>query len=436
MYFQPSFLILMISFMGTGSLYASAAPLALTYDQAVEEGLKSNLDLIAAKYNIPMAEADELTAGLWSNPSLQLDTSGQPFKKNWDQTTAGGPSQYDAILSIPLDLSGKHSAAKKSAHEATQISEASFQDTVRLKVLQIRLAYVDILGAKQKLNLAAEKEQDLKRLMETIKNRIGNRGLLPLIQKRAELAREQAALNLKSQRIALKAAITTLAQLINQPPIGESVEATTELRDFKVQDLPSVDVLIDRALQTRPDLRALKIAMTKADRDIDSNRAQVFDDFTWTLGYTKLNTLSANPNDPATAEIPGSSSWQMGVQIPIPLLNRNEGNIQKALLTKSQSEKQYESLLLTIRQEIDQHYDDNKLNRELIEAYENNQLASARKIHDAEQTQFGTGNSALLDYFDAMGAYYDTLTSYYEALAEYRRSVARLQSSVGKDVFL
>lgn len=415
---------------------AFATPVALTYEQAVEEGLKANLDLIAAKYNVPMAEADELTAGLWANPSLTLDTASQPFKKNWDQTTVGGPSQYDAILAIPLDLTGKHSTAKKSAHEATRIAQATLQDTVRLKVLQIRLAYVDILGAKQKLNLAQEKQQDLDRLLATIKNRIGNRNLLPLIQRRAQLAHDQATLEVKADRVTLKAATTTLAQLMGRPPTGDSVMATTELRDFTMVGLPEVDSLIQRALESRPDLLALKVGITKADRDIDAARSQVWDDFTWTLGYTKLNTLSANPDDPNSSETPGASSWQMGVQIPLPLLNRNQGSIQKSLLSRSQSEKALDALVLSIRQEIDELYDDLKLNQELIHDYETSQLGEARKIHDAEQTQFGTGNSALLDYFDAMGAYYSTLSSYYDALAEYRRAVARLQSSVGKDALL
>src|ERR1700744_3676545 len=87
---------------------------SLTIEQAVSEGLKSNLDILATQYGIPLAEADEITAGLWNNPAVLFDTVFQPLHGgNWNQTNAGGPRQYDMIFSYPLDLSGKRSKAKR-----------------------------------------------------------------------------------------------------------------------------------------------------------------------------------------------------------------------------------------------------------------------------------------------------------------------------------
>jgi cobalt-zinc-cadmium efflux system outer membrane protein len=414
--------------------YAVKPPVAgagLSYEAAVTEGLRQNLDLIASKYNIPIAEADELTAGLWENPSLQIGTNNQPFGKNWDQSSVGGPREYDFAIQQPLDLSGKHSSAAKSAHEATRVAQATFQDAVRQKVLQIRLGYIDVQTAKQQLALAMEKEEDLRRLLGMIRNRIGNKNLLPLVQRRALLASSQAALNTESRKIALEAANTALALLLNRPPVDGTIDATTKLRDFSIVKLPSVDVLISTALEKRPDLEALRLTVSKADADIEVAHAQVWDDFQLGVGLGLQSAQSANAN---TAENPGAVFWQASLQIPLPVLNRNQGNIKKAILTREQADKQIQSLAQSIRQEIDSSYDQLELNQHLIQEYETTQLDNARKVHDAEQSQFGTGNSALLDYFDAMGAYYDTLTAYYDALGEYRRSVARMQASVGKDV--
>ena len=82
-------LVLAVTVYGTQVRAEDAYPRALTLEQATQLAIRSNLDLIAAKYNISSAEADELTAGLWNNPSILVDTIFQPFASNWNQTTTG-----------------------------------------------------------------------------------------------------------------------------------------------------------------------------------------------------------------------------------------------------------------------------------------------------------------------------------------------------------
>lgn len=406
----------------------------LSLQSAVNEGLRANLDLMAAKYNISLAEADQLTAGLWNNPSLLVDTVFQPFGGNWNQTSAGGPRQYDTVLSYPFDVSGKRSAATKSAQSATRVAEATFQDAVRQKVLQIRLAYIDLLTFKEQLSLAYEKEANLNRLVQMIQNKIGRKTLLPLLQRRAQLARDQAVLDTKQRESAVRTAETALLLVLGNPLLESSPHLTTKLRDFRLADLPTIDRLISRALDNRPDLSALRLSSSKADFDAQLAHAQVWDNFNVTAGVSHQGPNSANPNDPNSTAQKGAFSWSAGVTIPLPVFNRNQGNIQKAVVAKSQAEKQIEALLLSLHQEIDTDYRQLKLNRELIEEYEKKQLKSARQVRDSQQTLFGTGGSSLLDYFDAVSAYNSTLSSYYDVVGEYRRSWARLNAAIGKDV--
>src|SRR5579883_3187634 len=146
----------------------STASVRLTYQQAVEEGLRNNLDLLAAKYNVPIAQADELTAGLWNNPTFLADTIFEPFAPNWNQTNAGGPRQFDVGLSYPFDFSGKIPAARRSAHKATETAQAAFQDAVRQKLRDIQLAYIDVMTSQQQLALSKEKEESLDDLLKVI----------------------------------------------------------------------------------------------------------------------------------------------------------------------------------------------------------------------------------------------------------------------------
>ncbi len=406
---------------------------SLTIEQAVAEGLKSNLDILAAKFGIPLAEADEITAGLWNNPSVLFDTVFQPFGGNWNQTTAGGPREYDFVFSYPLDLSGKRSKAEKSAHEAVSIAKATFEDALRLKIQDIRLAYIDVISQEHQLSLFQEKEGTLKNLVSMTENRVGRNGRLPLLLMRAQLAWDQAKLDSRQREISLRAAMIQLSTLLGRNSIDGHLNVKTKLKDFKLIEVPAKENLIKQALEVRSDLKALKLTLSKSELDTELAVAQKWDNFNLTAGLSHQGPNDANPGDPNSLVQGGAYSWSAGVTIPLPLFNRNQGNIQKAQLTKGQTEKQIDSKVLVIHQEVEGLFDQLKLGRGLIEDYENRQLKRARAVRDAQQKQFGTGNSALLDYLDAVSAYQSTVSAYYDAVAEYQRNLARLSASVGKD---
>lgn len=403
----------------------------LSFEQAVEVGLQANLDLIAAKYNISLAEADVLTASLWPNPSLLIDTSLQPFAANWNQGSTGGPRQYDLQVFYPLDLSGKRAAAHQSASEATRIAEASFQDAIRQKVLQIRLAYIDLITFQRQLLLLQERETTLRRLVEKTSNQIGKK---TLDQQRALFGRDQAVFDARQKEGAVKASRAYLELLLGRSPSDPPIEPITDLRDFKIQSLPEEDSLVQQALEFRPDLKALLLTQEKKAIDRNLAEAQIWDNFNFQLGVSYQGSSLANPNDPGSQEQTGAYSWSAALQFPIPVVNRNQGNIQKAIVSKEQTEKQITALRLSIRQEMNSIYQLFSSDQGLILDYEKSQLQNAKQIRDSQQALFTAGRLGISDYFDALNTYQSTLSSYYEIVADYRRNLARINACVGKDL--
>ena len=103
-------------------------------------------------------------------------------------------------------------------------------------------------------------------------------------------------------------------------------------------------------------------------------------------------------------------------------------------LTGEQTQKQIESLDLSIRQGIGDELAQLKIDHDLIMEYEAKQINNARRVRDEQQKLFGTGNMDLLDYFDAMEAYNGVLISYYNTVGSYRNDLAMIDASVGKDI--
>jgi outer membrane protein TolC len=186
-------------------------PVQLSLNQAVEEGVRHNLDLMAAQYNIPIAEANELTAGLPGNPSFLIDTIFEPFASNWNQTSAGGPRQFDAGFAVPLDFSNKYGLGKKDAQAATTVTKAQFQDTVRQKILLIRQDYINVVTQQHNVALYQERVDNYEKLVHIIENRIGIVKAQPLLLMRAQLARDQAMIDLRTNENNLRSAKTLLA---------------------------------------------------------------------------------------------------------------------------------------------------------------------------------------------------------------------------------
>jgi cobalt-zinc-cadmium efflux system outer membrane protein len=371
---------------------------------------------------------------LWENPALLADTVFEPFAPNWNQTNAGGPRQFDVGLSMPLDLSDKRGASVASAKSATRLAELGLLDAVRQKVLQVRQGYIDVVTKQSQVSLAVEKMEGYEKLVHIIENRIGQKPVRPLLLVRAELARDQARLDLRQRQADLNSSKAMLAILLGRPPAGNAIEAVTQLRDFSMEGVPDRESVEAQALESRPDLRVLRETVAKADLDRTLALNQVWDDFNVTMSLSSQGPVDANPNVSGSTALPAGYSWDGAVSIPLPLFNRNQGNIHKQELAKAQAQKEVESLELSIRQEIGDELERLKIDHDLIVDYESSQIKNAREVRDSQQTLFGTGYIALLDYFDAMEAYDGVLSSYYDTLGDYRKTVAELNASVGKEV--
>ena len=110
--------------------YGSGPPGNMDLDTAIELLVQQNLDLQAAKLEIPMADADVLTANLRSNPIFYADNQLVPYG-HFSFLRPGGPPQADININYPLDITFKRQARTRSTREARSVTEAQLQDAVR-----------------------------------------------------------------------------------------------------------------------------------------------------------------------------------------------------------------------------------------------------------------------------------------------------------------
>ena len=111
---------------------------ALTIEQAVAEAVEKNLDLIAERYNLPIADARIVTAKLRPNPVLSLwgnylDILGTGFNS---ATNAAGPSESGARVDFVLERGGKRQERIALAEDSKAVSQLQLLNSTRTLILE------------------------------------------------------------------------------------------------------------------------------------------------------------------------------------------------------------------------------------------------------------------------------------------------------------
>ncbi len=119
---------------------------------------------------------------------------------------------------------------------------------------------------------------------------------------------------------------------------------------------------------------------------------------------------------------------------PLPLFNRNQGEIARAAQEQRQIEARILALQADVRQEVSAAYQQYITAKDLLTTIERDMLKQANEVRDATEYSYRRGEASLVEFLDAQRAFNDTMQGYNEARAEYARSLYVLDSTSGKTV--
>jgi len=288
----------------------------ISLDEAIQLLINNNLDLRARYSDISQADSDVLTASLRSNPIVYSDANGVPYGA---YKRAAGPLQYDVNFVHPIDVSHKRQARTRSAVAARMVFEASYRDAVRLTIDLLYQAFVDALAA-QVINSPKFRGDVL------------------------------SGIDVDEPQSALKQAQRSLALLINVPATEintRQLRGQLQFRPCEERPLAQTEALVRLAFDNRPDLQAQRLAVTFAEANINAVLANRFDDV---LLLYQPYTFHDGRQGPGTNN---SLAWTVGVTVPLPLYNRQQGNILKARQAAEQARMRLASLEKTVASEVE-----------------------------------------------------------------------------------
>ena len=400
----------------------------LTLDQTINLVLTSDPKIRSGMEAVRQANADVWTASLPPNPTMTVAGSLFPLGRPFTPQAPGGPPQLDAMVQYPIDwfLFGKRAAAVASASAGVSVSEADYADLVRKRVTETALAFYDLLEAKALLDVARQDLENIQRVESVTKKAVDNGG-------RPQVELNRIRLELLGTRRTNREAESTLvggkaklrALLGGMAPGGDiDVSGTLDGR-FTPPSQP-LEEAVAEAVQNRPDIESLRRKVLKSEADIlvqqRAARPEVKPQFD--VGHQYQHSLGS----------PDASMWGVGVEVSVPLFDRNQGNRAKAISAAAQSEHDLQAALLDLRAEIEQAVQSLSTAQQNAASVAQEELQLAAQVRDAIGKAYAAGGRPLLDVLDAQRNYRETYKTYITSRADYWRALYRYQSALGKQV--
>jgi outer membrane protein, heavy metal efflux system len=416
----------LVSFTMTVGLFAQQSDARrgtelLTLDKAVQEAIGKNLSLIAERLNIPVAEARIVQARLRPNPVLSFGSDYNDWLgTGFNAANGAGPAEVNARVDFVIEGGHKRERRIEVAEGARSVAQLQLLNTTRQLILDVQSAFVDVLAAKENLDLANQNLKALNALVDVNSSRVRAGDLAQVELVRSRIAALQFRNAVQQSELKLRTARGRLALLMGRNGLAPDVEVGGPLRSD--QDLIVLDELRAQSLNLRPDLQALVKDQARSQADIRLQLAQGKVDYTvGTQYHRQYDNAKGN-------------SLGLFLSVPLPVFNKNQGEIERARTEQQQIQARIRALQNSIVSEVQTAFQSWETSRSLLTNIEKDMLQQARDVRETTEYSYRRGEASLVEFLDAQRAFNETMQSYNDARAEYARSLYIIDAVTGKAV--
>lgn len=373
----------------------------LTLNQLEQLALTRNPTIPQAAALVQQQQGLRRQAGLYPNPT------GGYVRTDADQS---GQSQTDGVfLSQTIITAGKLRLGRaQGTQEVNWRSWQLYAQQVRV-LSDVRIRYYELLGAQQAVEAAKEQvrlaEEGLKTAEELRKAKQGSRPDVLQAEIQLSLIRtalQDAEYRQQSARRQL-ANVVGVSELPPVPVAGNLEENVAELDYQKSLErlLSSSPLLKSQEAEIRASQYELRLARAMAVPDVN---VQVVAQRDHIEKYSNVTTL---------------------ISMPMPMFNRNQGNIVNAQGILRQAQYEYDRLRLAVSDELSQSFRSYQSLRTQVERLGKEVLPRAKENLDLTTQGYKLGRfdamrvlSARQSYAQARLGYIDALTELHKVLIE------------------
>ncbi|MEZ5426426.1 MAG: TolC family protein [Pyrinomonadaceae bacterium] len=384
----------------------------LTDDEAVRRALGENGEIKALRDELEASRAMIKQAELRPNPRVGISGSQESFVGN----------RYSGAISasLPLELGGRRSARIAVAEKQFEVRRAMLENKERELAAEVRNKFGQSLARIEKLRFLEELLANAEQGYKLVAARVTEGKNAPLEQNMSlvELNRLRSMREIAVGEVQIK-----LLELRNL--LGMEAEIPLRLKgDFRDLPMPDAPLTaeIERALAQRPDLRAVALTVDLAEANLEGARADGRLDASVSAGFQRMTRIAPriSGTDPLelSPQLIGENFITFGVDLTLPVRNKNQGSVEAATLSVEAARKRLEFGRLSVRREVTAAFARYQSAVRALTIYQVGVRDQARENLQVVWQTYEFGAKDLLDYIAEERRYLDLENSLIDAQLE------------------
>jgi outer membrane protein, heavy metal efflux system len=409
---------LFVCILGAGLAYGQSPALKISLDRAIELAIRHNHNLIANRTNVQQSQAAEITASVRPNPVFFMDWEYLPvFSRPEGESVADylqASTEGDIGVSYLFERGQKRQHRVQAARDTTAVAKSQVTDNERTLGFNVASLFINVQLAEATIDFAAEDVKSFQKTVEIAQSQFEFGGLSENDTLKMKLQLLQFQQTLEQAQLARIQALGDLRQAIGYEAIPANYDVDGEFA-YKPIGV-SMASLETKALDNRPDLRVAVLGIAAANSQHTLAKANSRQDVTLSVNYSHANGIN------------GSTFY---MSVPIPIFDRNQGEIARTQYVIRQAEEQKKATEGQALTDVRDAYEGLKSNERVILFYQSGSLENAKKSRDISEYSYQRGNSSLLDLLDAERSYRATQVGYLQSVAGYLTSIEQIRQAVG-----
>ncbi len=373
--------------------------------------LEKNPTLAQAAAAVHAAEGQKVQAGLYPNPTLgylgEEITVRRPSAK----------SQHYLFIEQKIITGGKLQHSREIFAQEQVKAETELRAQKKRVLNMVRIIFYKALGAQRLVELRSELAKIAREavgITEELFN-IGQADQPDILE--AEIEAQRAELDLINAENELQRVWQMLAGVVGEPALPKM----RLLGDLE-GGIPKLDqeAIFTKILQESPEIKSAQASVERAKAAVERAKVQPIPDISLRggLGYD-VERL----RDEKRAGLAGF----LEVGIPIPLFDRNQGNIATAMAELSAAKDEIRRLELTLRTRLASAFAIYLTSLQTVERYRKDILPQAQKAYDLYLKSFKQMAAAYPQVLISQRTLFQVRADYVQAIVALRQSVVEIE---------
>jgi outer membrane protein, heavy metal efflux system len=389
---------------------ASAVPSPESVGMPLEEfeqiAEQNNPTLVQAAARVQAAQAECVQAGLYPNPTIGY--------KATDVGVNGYSGKQGAFFSQEFVTGGKLKLSQTVASQAVEQFQHAWQAQRQRVVNDVRRAFFGVLVAQTTMELNNEVVRIEREGAQAAESLFTAKEVSRVDVLQARIEANSATILAEKARNRYLAMWQDLAVVCGRPDMPP-----TKLLGRLDAELPEYpwDATLARILNESPELAEARSGISRAEAVVSRECAARIPNITADVGV-----FHDNESKDSVAEI------QAG--FPLPLFNRNQGNIQKAQADVVAARHEVRRKELELQQRLAVVFEQYQNARYQVERYAKEILPDARSSLELALAGYRQGELGYLMLLTAQRTYYHTNIAYVDSLGELQDAILAMEGNL------